>query len=181
MIAILAVYSLCVASHGLRRAVLTTPAPAPGSPTGSSPSRSSSSSVDSQPSTALVRRACPPTLPPGLTRRAPAHTAPEPLQVGDHIVTQKSLYTGLMIIGIPLLWFAAPLSALFWLVGSSAVCILGHASVMEPGVERYVLGGQCEGSQADLAAVLLQRVRRCRGSLMRSTVGQMLMAMPIWA
>jgi len=33
------------------------------------------------------------------------------------------------------LWFAAPLSTFFWLVGSSMVLILGHASLMEPGVE----------------------------------------------
>ncbi|ELU38466.1 PRA1 domain-containing protein [Rhizoctonia solani AG-1 IA] len=37
--------------------------------------------------------------------------APEPMQVGD------------------------PLGTFFWLVGSSAVLILGHAALMEPGVE----------------------------------------------
>jgi len=66
--------------------------------------------------------------------------APEPMQVGEHVVTQKSLYTGLFIIGIPLLWFAAPLSTFFWLVGSSMVLILGHASLMEPGVESEYAG-----------------------------------------
>ncbi|KAG7553575.1 hypothetical protein FFLO_03007 [Filobasidium floriforme] len=61
--------------------------------------------------------------------------APEPMQVGDHVITQKSLYTGLFVIGIPLLWIAAPLSTLFWLVGSSSILIMGHASLMEPGLE----------------------------------------------
>ncbi|GHJ84526.1 hypothetical protein NliqN6_0928 [Naganishia liquefaciens] len=61
--------------------------------------------------------------------------APEPMQVGEHVVDQKKLYTGLFIIGIPLLWFAAPLSTFFWLVGSSSVLIMGHASLMEPGLE----------------------------------------------
>jgi hypothetical protein len=76
------------------------------------------------------------------------------MQVGDHIVTQKSLYTALFVIGklrckiirrrsayrcpkgIPMLWLAAPLSTFFWLVGSSSMLIMGHASLMEPGLER---------------------------------------------
>ncbi|OXG43133.1 hypothetical protein C359_01524 [Cryptococcus neoformans Bt120] len=66
--------------------------------------------------------------------------APEPMQVGDHIITQKSLYTALFVIGLPLLWFASPVSTFFWLVGSSAVLILGHAVLMEPGVESEYAG-----------------------------------------
>jgi len=61
--------------------------------------------------------------------------APEPMQVGDHIVTQKSLYTGLFVIGIPLLWISSPLSTIFWIVGASGLLIVGHASLMEPGIE----------------------------------------------
>lgn len=61
--------------------------------------------------------------------------APEPMQVGEHVVTQKSLYTGLFVIGIPLLWLSSPLSTIFWIVGASGILILGHASLMEPGIE----------------------------------------------
>lgn len=61
--------------------------------------------------------------------------APDPIQVGEHVITQKSLYTGLFVIGIPLLWFSSPFSTFFWLVGASAVLILGHATIMEPGIE----------------------------------------------
>lgn len=61
--------------------------------------------------------------------------APEPMQVGEHVVTQKSLYTGLFVIGIPLLWWSSPLGTFFWLVGASAVLILGHAMIIEPGIE----------------------------------------------
>ncbi|KZV74435.1 prenylated rab acceptor PRA1 [Peniophora sp. CONT] len=61
--------------------------------------------------------------------------APEPMQVGEHVVTQKSLYTGLFVIGIPLLWWASPISVFFWLIGASAVLILGHACMVEPGIE----------------------------------------------
>jgi len=59
----------------------------------------------------------------------------DPLQFGDRTVTQKSLYTGLFVIGIPLLLWASPLGTFFWLVGASSIIILGHASIMEPGVE----------------------------------------------
>jgi len=61
--------------------------------------------------------------------------APEPIRIGDHVITQKGLYIGLVVIGVPLLWLAAPLSTLFWIVGASAFCVLFHASLLEPGVE----------------------------------------------
>ncbi|CAD6569201.1 MAG: hypothetical protein CYPHOPRED_003129 [Cyphobasidiales sp. Tagirdzhanova-0007] len=65
-----------------------------------------------------------------------ASAAPEPAAPGEPAppVTQKSLYTGLFVIGLPMLWFAAPLSTVFWIVGASSVLILGHASLLEPGV-----------------------------------------------
>ncbi|CAH7669565.1 prenylated rab acceptor PRA1 [Phakopsora pachyrhizi] len=50
------------------------------------------------------------------------------------VVTQKNLYIGLFVIGIPMLWIAAPISTAMWLVGSSAVTVLGHASFLEPSV-----------------------------------------------
>ncbi|KAF5393237.1 hypothetical protein D9757_000745 [Collybiopsis confluens] len=60
---------------------------------------------------------------------------PEPLQMGEHTITQKHLYTALFVIGLPLLFFASPVLTFFWLVGASGVLILGHASFIEPGVE----------------------------------------------
>ena len=38
------------------------------------------------------------------------------------------------------MWFASPVSTFFWLVGSSSILILGHASLMEPGVESEYAG-----------------------------------------
>ncbi|KAJ7045762.1 prenylated rab acceptor PRA1 [Mycena alexandri] len=61
--------------------------------------------------------------------------APEPTQVGDYVVTQKSLYITLFCIGIPLLIFSGPIGTLFWLVGSSSIIIIAHAILIEPGVE----------------------------------------------
>ena len=76
-----------------------------------------------------------PRLPPCPFPLTPRCTAPEPMQVGDHVITQKSLYTALFVIGLPLLWFSSPISTFFWLVGASSVLILGHATVIEPGIE----------------------------------------------
>jgi PRA1 family protein 1 len=39
------------------------------------------------------------------------------------------------VIGLPLLWLASPVMTFFWLVGASGVLILGHASLVEPGIE----------------------------------------------
>ncbi|KAF8210549.1 prenylated rab acceptor PRA1 [Mycena galopus ATCC 62051] len=61
--------------------------------------------------------------------------APEPTQVGDYMVTQKSLYITLFCIGIPLLIFSGPFGTLFWLVGASGLVIIAHAVMIEPGVE----------------------------------------------
>lgn len=61
--------------------------------------------------------------------------APDATQLGEHTVTQKHLYLGLFVIGIPLVWFADPFGTVFWIIGASAVLILVHASIMEPGVE----------------------------------------------
>ncbi|KAF9075426.1 prenylated rab acceptor PRA1 [Rhodocollybia butyracea] len=61
--------------------------------------------------------------------------APEPVQMGEHTITQKHLYLGLFVIGLPLLFIASPVMTFFWLVGASGVVILGHASFIEPGIE----------------------------------------------
>lgn len=86
--------------------------------------------------------------------------APEPVQFGNQTITQKHLYIGLFVIGewlrsaivfretclaellagLPMLWIASPVSTFFWLVGSSAILILGHACLMEPGVESEYAG-----------------------------------------
>jgi hypothetical protein len=59
----------------------------------------------------------------------------EPIEFAGKVITPQNCYMGLFIIGIPLLWFAAPISTFFWLVGSSGCVIGAHAGLMEPGVE----------------------------------------------
>ncbi|EIW69935.1 hypothetical protein M231_02071 [Tremella mesenterica] len=61
--------------------------------------------------------------------------ATEPIEISGKVITPQNLYMGLFIIGLPLLWFAAPISTFFWLVGSSGCIVGAHAALMEPGVE----------------------------------------------
>lgn len=63
------------------------------------------------------------------------YTAPEATQVGEHTITQKHLYAGLFIIGIPMFLWAGPFGTFFSIVFCSMLCILVHASLLEPGVE----------------------------------------------
>jgi hypothetical protein len=83
----------------------------------------------------------------------------EPIEFAGKVITPQNLYIGLFVIGmwsflhmisspernesgrradasgLPLLWWAAPLSTFFWLVGSSGCIVGAHAGLLEPGVE----------------------------------------------
>jgi hypothetical protein len=61
--------------------------------------------------------------------------APESVDVGGRTVTQKHMYTALFAVGFVLLFLAGPISVFFWLVASSTIIILGHATLMETGLE----------------------------------------------
>lgn len=64
----------------------------------------------------------------------------EDIHIGSLVITQKTLYIGLFALGLPILFFASPVSVFFWLVASSAILVLGHAILMEPGVESEYQG-----------------------------------------
>lgn len=49
--------------------------------------------------------------------------------------TTSSLYTALLIVSIPLIFVASPISTLMWLVGSLCVCVFSHALFMEKPIE----------------------------------------------
>lgn len=55
------------------------------------------------------------------------------LPVGRFSVSQ--LYTGLMVIALPLGFLASPISTMMWLLGSSGFTVLLHASFMEKPIE----------------------------------------------
>lgn len=51
------------------------------------------------------------------------------------VFTTSQLYTGLMIVSIPLGFLASPISTMMWLIGSSCACVFTHASLMEKPIE----------------------------------------------
>lgn len=59
----------------------------------------------------------------------------EDLDLKFTTLTTSQLYTGLLIVAVPLGFIASPLSTVLWLVGASLVTIGGHASFMEKAVE----------------------------------------------
>ena len=56
------------------------------------------------------------------------------LDVGLARATSSQLYTGLLIIAVPLGIWASPITTVLWLIGATGVSILGHASFMEKDV-----------------------------------------------
>ena len=57
------------------------------------------------------------------------------LDVGFARATTSQLYTGLLIIGVPLFFWARPIGTALWLVGATGVSILGHASFMDKPID----------------------------------------------
>ena len=57
------------------------------------------------------------------------------LQLGSWRATTSQLYTGLAGIAIVLGLWSSPFSAFFWLIGASAVTIIGHAAFLDKPIE----------------------------------------------
>ena len=51
------------------------------------------------------------------------------------VLKTSQLYTALLCVAIPLGFLASPISTLMWLIGASAVSVLGHASFIEKPIE----------------------------------------------
>ncbi|SCU90983.1 LAMI_0E04302g1_1 [Lachancea mirantina] len=54
---------------------------------------------------------------------------------GGRVFKPSQLYTALFCVGVPLFILASPISTMTWLIGASAVSVLGHASLMEKPIE----------------------------------------------
>ncbi|ODV86710.1 hypothetical protein CANARDRAFT_27126 [[Candida] arabinofermentans NRRL YB-2248] len=50
-------------------------------------------------------------------------------------LTTSQLYTGLLIVSLPLGFLASPISTMIWLIGASSVSVGAHASLMEKPIE----------------------------------------------
>ena len=57
------------------------------------------------------------------------------LELGFGRATTSQLYTGLLVIAVPLFIWASPISTALWLVGANGVSILGHASFMDKPID----------------------------------------------
>ncbi|KAM0281027.1 hypothetical protein ACHAQH_003756 [Verticillium albo-atrum] len=62
------------------------------------------------------------------------------LEIGTFKATTSQLYTGLLVIAIPLGLLASPFATLLWLIGASGVVILGHASFMDKPIDEAFSG-----------------------------------------
>ena len=56
------------------------------------------------------------------------------LDVGFARATSSQLYTGLLVVAVPLGIWASPITTVLWLIGATGVSILGHASLMEKDI-----------------------------------------------
>ncbi|KAI9814094.1 MAG: hypothetical protein M1832_005982 [Thelocarpon impressellum] len=57
------------------------------------------------------------------------------LELGFTRLTSAQLYTGLLVVAVPLGIWASPISTVLWLIGASGVSIIGHASLMDRPIE----------------------------------------------
>jgi hypothetical protein len=57
------------------------------------------------------------------------------LDVGFARATTSQLYTGLLVIAVPLGFLASPIATALWLIGASGVSVLGHATLMDRPIE----------------------------------------------
>lgn len=62
------------------------------------------------------------------------------LDIGVLRATSSQLYTGLLIIAVPLGILASPITTILWLIGASGVSILGHASFMDKPIDEAFSG-----------------------------------------
>ncbi|KAG9516439.1 prenylated rab acceptor PRA1, partial [Aureobasidium melanogenum] len=57
------------------------------------------------------------------------------IEIGTFRATTSQLYTGLVVIAVPLAIFSNPFGSALWLIGASGVSIIGHAAFMEKPIE----------------------------------------------
>lgn len=62
------------------------------------------------------------------------------LEIGTFRATTSQLYTGLVVISVPLGLIASPFSTLLWLIGASGVTILGHAALLDKPIDEAFSG-----------------------------------------
>jgi hypothetical protein len=62
------------------------------------------------------------------------------LEIGTFRATTAQLYTGLVVVAVPLALIASTFSTILWLIGASGVSILGHATFMDKPIDEVFSG-----------------------------------------
>lgn len=62
------------------------------------------------------------------------------LDIGPIHATTSQLYTGLIVLAVPIGFIASPFSTILWLIGASGVTILGHASFLDKPIDEAFSG-----------------------------------------
>uniref|UniRef100_L2FI31 Prenylated rab acceptor 1 n=1 Tax=Colletotrichum fructicola (strain Nara gc5) TaxID=1213859 RepID=L2FI31_COLFN len=89
------------------------------------------------------------------------------LEIGTFRASTSQLWTGLLVIAIPVGLFASPFSTLLWLIGASGVVILGHAAFMDKPIDEAFSG---EANDSDIQGVgLVSRGKRIASDSLRFT------------
>ncbi|QKX62641.1 uncharacterized protein TRUGW13939_09802 [Talaromyces rugulosus] len=57
------------------------------------------------------------------------------LDIGVARASTSQLYTGLLIIAVPLGLYASPITTVLWLIGATGVTVIGHAALLEKPIE----------------------------------------------
>ncbi|CAO3691305.1 unnamed protein product [Rhizopus stolonifer] len=66
-----------------------------------------------------------------------------PLTIGGSVLSPSTLYAAYCGISLILLLFSGATGVIFWIIGAAALVILGHAAILEPGIEgEFAADGQ---------------------------------------
>ncbi|BCR83787.1 putative COPII vesicles protein Yip3 [Aspergillus chevalieri] len=57
------------------------------------------------------------------------------LELGFARLNTSQLYTGLLVVAVPLGIWASPISTVLWLIGATGVTVFGHAALMDKPIE----------------------------------------------
>jgi hypothetical protein len=57
------------------------------------------------------------------------------LDLGFSRFNTSQLYTGMLIVGVPLGIWASPLTTVLWLIGATGVTVFGHAALLDKPIE----------------------------------------------
>ncbi|CAD0037268.1 unnamed protein product [Aureobasidium pullulans] len=81
------------------------------------------------------------------------------IEIGNFRATTSQLYTGLVVVAVPLAIFSNPFGSALWLIGASGVTILGHAAFLEKPIEEGLTGDELLFTGYDLGSARGERGR----------------------